>query len=111
MKCGNNVAAVLKAKTGVDFRPRRVLGACNPQYAGQAFEAEPMNGVMLRCKIVVRQRGDVIETAAVAPVAPPSQVSNSTLGPLAAAVREHLRCALRAAASANDHFRQQSGRE
>ncbi len=98
--CEIDVAAILKAKTGALFRPYRILGACHPHYAEQALEAEPMIGVMLPCNVVVQQRGEVIEAAAVDPVATMSQVKNPALDPLAAAVRKHLRRALKAAASA-----------
>jgi uncharacterized protein (DUF302 family) len=98
--CEIDVAAVLKAKTGALFRPYRILGACNPHYTEQALKAEPMIGVMLPCNVVVQQRGEVIEAAAVDPVATMSQVKDPALEPLAAAVRKHLRRAFEAAASA-----------
>ena len=42
-----DVAATLKAKIGKDFRPYRILGACNPNYAFEALSEEPHIGVML----------------------------------------------------------------
>lgn len=36
-----DVAATLKKKLGKDMSPYKILGACNPQFAHQALEAEP----------------------------------------------------------------------
>ncbi|MEO5693475.1 MAG: DUF302 domain-containing protein, partial [Usitatibacter sp.] len=39
-----DVAATLKKKLGKDIPPYRILGACNPEFAHQALEAEPEIG-------------------------------------------------------------------
>ena len=41
-----DVAGTLKAKIGKDFRPYRILGACNPNYA---FEALSEEGISASC--------------------------------------------------------------
>ena len=86
------VKATLKKKLDVDFRDYRILGACNPQYAYRALQAEDKIGTMLPCNVIVQEiAGGRIEVTAVDPVASMQAIKNPKLAEIAGQVREKLR--------------------
>lgn len=90
-----DIAATFKKKLDVDFRPYRILGACNPSFAHKALSAEDKIGTMLPCNVIVQQHDDGrIEVAAVDPVASMMGVGNPDLGSIAGEVREKLKTAI-----------------
>lgn len=86
-----DVQATLKKKLDVDFRPYRILGACNPSLAYTALQEEEMIGAMLPCNVVVQDRGTGrVEVAAVDPVASMMAIENPGLEGLAHKVQAKL---------------------
>jgi uncharacterized protein (DUF302 family) len=87
-----DVKATLKKKLDVDFRPYKILGACNPPAAHQALQAEDKIGTMLPCNVILQETDDGrTEVAAVDPVASMQAVDNPKLRPLAEEIRDRLR--------------------
>lgn len=90
-----DVAATLKTKIGVDFRPYRILGACNPKLAHEALTAEPDIGLMLPCNVVVQDAGaGRTRVSAIDPVASMMAVENPRLREAATHVQGLLRAAI-----------------
>jgi uncharacterized protein (DUF302 family) len=87
-----DVKATLKQKLDVDFRPYRILGACNPKLAYRALELEDKIGTMLPCNVVVQEHaGGKVEVSAVDPVASMQAIENPELAEVANEVRGRLR--------------------
>ena len=96
-----DVAATLKKKLDVDFRPYVILGACNPPLAHRALDAERDIGLLLPCNVIV-YADDVPGRSVVAamdPVEALSLTGNASIAPLADEVRQRLVRALEAVAS------------
>jgi uncharacterized protein (DUF302 family) len=87
-----DVKEALKKKINVDFRKYRILGACNPQYAYKALQAEDKIGTMLPCNVIVQERDDgKVEIAAIDPIASMQSVKNESLGEIAVTVQSKLK--------------------
>ena len=80
-----DVKATLKEKLDVDFRPYKILGACNPPLAHQALNSETDIGLLLPCNVIVYE-GDEDGTSVVGVLDPKVQLGitgRSDIGHLA----------------------------
>jgi uncharacterized protein (DUF302 family) len=93
-----DLQAVLKAKLDVDVAPQIILGACRPQLAHQALQADPSIAALLPCNVVVRGIDDA--TTIVEAFDPNAMVSfagadgSDVLGTVATEARQRLQTAL-----------------
>ena len=85
-----DVKATMKKKIDIDMPPYLILGACNPNMAHQAIQAEPRVGAMLPCNVIVRELDDGIEVSAIDPVASMLAIENDNLKGFARQVRDML---------------------
>ena len=86
-----DVKAVLKKKIDVDRKPYTILGACNPQLANQAINADPDIGLLLPCNVLVREEDNgAITVAFMDPNAVLGLVEQSGVEQLASEVRARL---------------------
>ncbi|MDZ7859546.1 MAG: DUF302 domain-containing protein [Candidatus Krumholzibacteriota bacterium] len=84
--------AKLKEKLDVDFKPYKILGACNPRLAYKALQAEEQIGLMLPCNVIVyeNESGQAV-VAAVDPVASMQAVDNPAMGEVAQTIQDRLK--------------------
>ena len=86
-----NIHDKLKEKLDVDFRRYTILGACNPAYAYKALLSEDKIGTMLPCNVVIQElRKNVIEVAAIDPIASMMAIENPKLAKLALEIKGKL---------------------
>ncbi len=93
-----DVAATLKKKLDVDFRPYVILGACNPPLAHRALAAERDLGLLLPCNVIVYAGDKPGESvvAAMDPVRALALTGNDDIRPIAEDVRKRLERVLQA---------------
>lgn len=86
-----DVQKVMKAKLDIDRTGYKILGACNPNLAHQAIDAEPDIGLLLPCNVLLREEanGD-ITVGFMDPAAVLDIVDNPKIGEVAPIVREKL---------------------
>jgi uncharacterized protein (DUF302 family) len=87
-----DIAATLKKKLDVEFRPYVILGACNPPLAHRALQAETDLGLLLPCNVIV-YAGEVPGESVVAAMDPEAALEltgNPEVGAVAKEVRGRL---------------------
>jgi uncharacterized protein (DUF302 family) len=86
---------VLKEKLGLERKPYKILGACNPHFAHKAIDIEPEIGTLLPCNVLVYEREDgKIVVTAMDPEAALKLVGNPSVEEIAKEVRKRIERAL-----------------
>jgi uncharacterized protein (DUF302 family) len=86
-----DVKETLKKKLDVDFRPYKILGACNPPLAYRALSAAPEVGLLLPCNVTVSMAEDgLVDVSLVDPLAMLGVVDNEELASVAKEARQRL---------------------
>ncbi len=62
-----DVDKAFEQKLNLNFRPYRILGACNPSFAKKAIDADDKIGTIIPCNIMLQQKKDGIEIAIIDP--------------------------------------------
>ena len=97
-----NVQRTLHEKIGTTIEPYLILGACNPQLASQALDAERAIGLLLPCNVVLREVDGTVEVSILDPEVMFSVVDAKTqqhLAELPGEAKRHLQAALQALTS------------
>jgi len=85
-----DLAATLRAKLGVEVAPQVILGACRPQLAHRALEADPRLAAVLPCNVVVATEADGTRVEVFDPAAMVGFSDAEELAEVAAEARERL---------------------
>jgi uncharacterized protein (DUF302 family) len=94
--CDIDVTKTLHEKIGAAFRPYRILGACNPQFAHRALEGESQLGLLLPCNVVVQEEDGETVVSAIDARALLGVVHNAALSAVAEEVNARLHRVLEA---------------
>ncbi|MCH8024804.1 MAG: DUF302 domain-containing protein [Candidatus Marinimicrobia bacterium] len=90
-----DVQATLKQKLDADFRPYKILGACQPSSALQALSIHPEVGLLLPCNVTVSANDDgSVRVAAIDAQVMFTVIDNQELADLATEVGASLRRAI-----------------
>jgi uncharacterized protein (DUF302 family) len=86
-----DVKATFKKKIDVDFRPYKILGACNPTLAHRALSSDAQVGLLLPCNVTVSEEGEgLIEVSIIDPIGMLGVVKNPAIEPVAQEARTRL---------------------
>lgn len=87
-----DVRDTFKKKLDVDFRPYKILGACNPPLAYRALNAAPEVGLLLPCNVTVSQvENGQVEVSLIDPLSMLSMIDHAELKAVAGEAQARLK--------------------
>lgn len=89
-----DMQATFKNKINKEIEPMLILGACNPNYAYRALDAEPSIGLLLPCNVVIRQADEGVVVEMINPEMMVQITDNADVAQIANEVTEKLSAAL-----------------
>jgi uncharacterized protein (DUF302 family) len=78
-----DVQKTLRDKIGAEFEPYVILGACNPNLAHRALQAEHELGLLLPCNVIVHEHDSGVAVSIIDPAQMLGFVDNPALAPIA----------------------------
>ncbi len=78
-----DVKETMKKKINVDYRPYKILGACNPKFANEVLQSDPEIGLLLPCNVVIYEKEEDIIVSMIQPLAMFSVIENADIKPIA----------------------------
>jgi len=85
-----DVKETMKKKLDIDYKPFRILGACNPVFAHRSLGAVPQISVLLPCNVVVWDDGDHRVVAMMEPTVMSRIIDNTEIKSVATEVSAKL---------------------
>jgi uncharacterized protein (DUF302 family) len=85
-----DVNRALKEKLNVDFRPYRIMGACNPAFALKSINAEDKIGTILPCNVMLQQTEEGTEVAIINPLSMVAGIDNPAMQRIAQEINEKM---------------------
>ncbi|MDA3861327.1 MAG: DUF302 domain-containing protein [Melioribacteraceae bacterium] len=86
-----DVSNAFKNKLGIDYRPYKIVGACNPPFAKKAIDIDDKIGVMLPCNIIMQQKENGIEFTVIDPSIAMNLVGNPDINEIASEIKIKLK--------------------
>ena len=78
-----DVNRALKEKLDVDFRPYRILGACNPAFALRLINVNDKIGTILPCSVMLQETGNGTGIAIINPKSIVTEIDNKEMKTIA----------------------------
>ena len=94
-----DVQATMAKKLGVEMKPYKILGACNPGFAHKVLSANADIGIFLPCNVVLYQGDRGVEIRAIDPMQTIAAEADPTAAEVAREVQQKLTRAVRAVAT------------